>query len=84
MITSILDGSIEKSVFDIDPIFGLSIPITVNNVETKVLNPRQSWENKNLYDDSAMELAQLFIDNFKTYGEEVLYLENSGPTTINV
>ena len=84
MITSILDGSIEKSVFDIDPIFGLSIPMTVNNVETKVLNPRQSWENKNLYDDSAMELAQLFIDNFKTYGEEVLYLENSGPTPINL
>jgi phosphoenolpyruvate carboxykinase (ATP) len=84
MITSILDGSIEHSEFDIDPVFGLSIPLTLKGVETKILNPRELWEDKNLYDESAIKLAELFIDNFKTYGAEVRYLENAGPNPVNV
>ena len=84
MITSILDGSIEHSEFDIDPVFGLSIPLTLNGVETKVLNPREAWEDKNLYDENAIKLAELFIDNFKIYGADVRYLENAGPNPVNV
>ncbi len=84
MIASILDGSIEHSEFDTDPVFGLSIPLTLNGVETKVLNPRESWEDKNLYDENAIKLAELFIDNFKTYGVDVRYLENAGPNPVNV
>jgi len=37
-----------------------------------------------LYDDNAIKLAELFIDNFKTYGADVKYLENAGPNPVNV
>tara|TARA_B110000196_G_scaffold127505_1_gene110601 strand:- start:1822 stop:3435 length:1614 start_codon:yes stop_codon:yes gene_type:complete len=84
MIAAILDGSIENSEFDIDPVFGLSIPLSLNGVESTVLNPRESWEDKNLYDDNAIKLAELFIDNFKIYGADVKYLENAGPNPVNV
>ena len=84
MIAAILDGSIENSEFDIDPVFGLSIPLSLNGVESTVLNPRESWEDKYLYDDNAIKLAELFIDNFKTYGADVKYLENAGPNPVNV
>jgi phosphoenolpyruvate carboxykinase (ATP) len=84
MIAAILNGSIEQSEFDTDPVFGLSIPLSLNGVESNVLNPRESWDDKNLYDNNAIKLAELFIDNFKTYGADVQYLENAGPNPVNV
>jgi len=66
-INSILDGSINNSQFEILPIFNLSIPTTLNNVDTNVLNPRNSWENKDAYDATASKLALMYIENFKKY-----------------
>ena len=79
MITAILDGSIENSEFQIDPVFGLAIPTTLQGVETKVLNPREAWDNKAEYDNQAKELAKLFRDNFESYGSEVENLKHVGP-----
>ena len=79
MITSILDGSIENSEFEQDSVFGLCIPKTLEGVESEILNPRQSWDDKTEYDNESLKLAQYFIDNFKKYGSEVKYLESAGP-----
>ena len=84
MISAILDGTIEYSEFETDPLFGLSIPTTLQGVDITVLNPRESWQDKELYDKNAIKLAQLFIDNFKTYGDDVLYLESAGPKPVYV
>ena len=40
--------------------------------------------DKEKYDHDALKLADLFIENFKKYGDKVNYLENAGPLTINV
>ena len=56
-INGILDGSIEDSDFETLPIFNLSIPKTLNGVETKVLNPRNTKK----------KLASMYIKNFKKY-----------------
>jgi len=66
-INSILDGSINECEFETLPIFNLAIPKTLNNVDTNVLNPRNSWENKEQYDEVAMKLANMYIENFKKY-----------------
>ena len=66
-INGILDGSIEHSEFDTLPTFNLSIPKTLDGVDTEVLNPRNTWENKAQYDEAAKELAGMYIDNFKKY-----------------
>ena len=79
MISSILDGSIENTKFKSDPIFGLNIPLSLDNVDDKILNPRDSWVDKNQYDETAKYLANLFIENFKLYGEKVSYLVKAGP-----
>jgi len=79
MITSILDNSINESEYVKENYFGLMIPTSLKNVEDSILNPVNSWTNKDFYDEQARELAGKFRDNFKLYGKEVDYLINSGP-----
>ena len=79
MITSILNNSIDKSEFEKENYFGLMIPKTLENVEGNILNPINSWADKNAYDKEAKSLANKFRENFKLYGNKVNYLINSGP-----
>jgi phosphoenolpyruvate carboxykinase (ATP) len=57
-INGILDGSIEKSEFDTLPLFNLSIPKTLDGVDTEVLNPRNTWEDKDAYDAMAKKTCR--------------------------
>ena len=84
IITAILNGSIEDSKFEKDVVFGLNIPISLNGVESSILNPRDSWDDTSEYDDNALKLAQYFIDNFNKYGQEVEYLQVAGPSLAKV
>jgi len=81
IINAILDGSIDNAEFEILTPFNLKIPKIVNNVNPEILNPRNTWQNKEEYDKKANELALKFINNFKNYtdnndGKE---LEKVGP-----
>ena len=79
IITSILDGSIEKSVFYKEEFFGLDIPKTLNNVDSNILNPSNSWPSNEMYSSVAKKLAKMFKENFNQYGAEVEHLKEFGP-----
>ena len=79
MISSILDGNIEKAKYNRDSIFNLNIPINIDGIPNDILNPRNSWQDKSLYDAKAIELANAFKENFNNYGDSVLYLKEFGP-----
>jgi len=66
-INGILNGSIKNSEFETLPLFNLSIPKTLEGVDTEVLNPRNTWSDKASYDKAANKLANMFINNFKKY-----------------
>jgi phosphoenolpyruvate carboxykinase (ATP) len=67
-IDGILNGSIKNAEFDTLPIFNLRIPKTLDGVEdNKVLNPRETWKNKEEYDAMLMKLAAMFQKNFHRY-----------------
>jgi phosphoenolpyruvate carboxykinase (ATP) len=66
-INAILDGTINDEKFEIFPVFGLQIPTKLEGVDTKLLNPRNTWEDKKRYDKEREKLAQMFIDNFQKY-----------------
>jgi phosphoenolpyruvate carboxykinase (ATP) len=83
MITAILNGSIEQSEFEAERVFGLSYPKSLSGVDTGVLSSRIAWENIDGYDRQAAELAELFVENFNTYGESVSYLLHAGPVKQN-
>ncbi|HEV7231614.1 MAG TPA: phosphoenolpyruvate carboxykinase (ATP) [Bacteroidia bacterium] len=67
MITAALNGSLEKSKFDTLPVFGLSMPLSCPDVPAEILNPRNTWKNKDAYDQKANQLAASFVKNFEQY-----------------
>lgn len=66
-INGILDGSINESEFENLSVFNLKIPKTLKGVETEVLNPRNTWKDKESYDETKRKLASMYIKNFKKY-----------------
>ena len=70
-INAILDGTINSAKFENFPIFNLQIPIELEGVDGVLLNPRNTWTNKERYDEERNKLAQMFIENFQKYlGED--------------
>jgi phosphoenolpyruvate carboxykinase (ATP) len=66
-INAILDGSINNSEFETLPYFNLAMPKTLQGVDTAVLNPRNTWDDKAAYDEAAKNLATMYVENFKKY-----------------
>jgi phosphoenolpyruvate carboxykinase (ATP) len=50
-----------------DPIFGVNVPVSCPEVPPTVLQPRNTWEDKDAYDRQAKDLARRFNDNFRKY-----------------
>ncbi|WP_449126064.1 phosphoenolpyruvate carboxykinase (ATP) [Staphylococcus chromogenes] len=78
MVNDAISGKLKNSEFEEDHIFGLSIPKTVENVPTTILQPINAWTNKEAYDKQARDLVARFKDNFKKFGPETEHLEKSG------
>ncbi len=67
-IDDILNGSINDAEFETLDIFNLSIPKTLHGVkDNKILNPRNTWEDKEAYDETLLTLAGMFQENFLRY-----------------
>ena len=78
-----LNNTLDNTKFEIEGEFGLAYPKSLRGVATEELNPRSAWENTDEYDQQAVKLAELFVENFKTYGAAVSYLEPAGPLNQN-
>ncbi|MDD2790690.1 MAG: phosphoenolpyruvate carboxykinase (ATP) [Sulfurimonas sp.] len=66
-INSILDGSINNCEFNTTKTFRLQVPKSLGEISPSVLNPRDAWEDKDLFDKTRDKLAAMFIENFKKY-----------------
>ncbi len=71
MITAALEGKLDNVAYEDHPVFGVAIPKECPGVPSEVLNPRNTWTDKNAYDEKAKYLAGLFIKNFEKYAEGV-------------
>ena len=69
MITAAITGELEKGKFETLPVFGLHFPSACPNVPVEILNPRNTWKDKNAYDTKANSLAVAFVKNFAQYAE---------------
>lgn len=64
---SILDGSAAMADFTKDEIFGFEVPTSLPDVDHHLLNPRNAWEDKDKYDETAKKLAGMFVKNFEQF-----------------
>ena len=67
LLTAALSGALEKAEFRKDKNFGFEVPVEVADVDDKLLNPRQTWQDQDAYDRQAQKLVGMFSDNFAQY-----------------
>ncbi|AQW82970.1 phosphoenolpyruvate carboxykinase (ATP) [Campylobacter pinnipediorum] len=80
-INAILDGSIKSCEFENFEKFNLAIPKQLDGVDTVLLNPINTWANKDEYIASRDKLATMFEQNFKRYEDvkEGIEFAKAGP-----
>ncbi|MEZ5708623.1 MAG: phosphoenolpyruvate carboxykinase [Blastomonas sp.] len=71
LLNAALDGSLNQAEFRIDPNFGFEVPVSVDGVDSAILDPRSTWADPVEYDATAQKLVQLFIDNFTEFESHV-------------
>ena len=57
----------QRAVPASDPVFNLDMPTQCPGVPDEVLDPRSTWPDAAAYDEQATKLAQMFVENFKTF-----------------
>ncbi len=67
MVRAALNGTLASAKTEEDPVFGLHVPVSCPDVPEEVLNPRNTWQDKEAYDAKAKELAGRFKQNFKQF-----------------
>ncbi|NMA96574.1 MAG: phosphoenolpyruvate carboxykinase (ATP), partial [Phyllobacteriaceae bacterium] len=70
LLTAALDGALDTVEMRVDPLFGFEVPLNVQGVDAKLLDPRQTWADGESYDAQAAKLVELFRKNFEKFGPE--------------
>ena len=80
LLNAALSGNLSSVEMKKDENFGFEVPLSVNGVDTKILNPRDTWADPEAYDVQAKKLVSMFIENFKKFENDVEdKVRESGP-----
>jgi len=81
IIDAILNGAIASAPTKKIPYFDLEVPTELAGVDTKILDPRDTYADASEWDAKAKDLAGRFIKNFKKYesSEAGRSLVDAGP-----
>jgi len=71
LLTSALTGVLNGAVFRRDAHFGFEVPVAVEGVSTKILDPRSTWLDGKAYDAQARKLVDMFVANFTKFESHV-------------
>ena len=81
IIDAILNHSIDEAPTKQIPYFNFTVPTKLEGVDTKILDPRDTYACAEEWNKKAEDLAARFIKNFKKYegNEAGKTLEGAGP-----
>lgn len=79
MVTAALSGGLDSVQYRHDPLFNLDIPSEVGGVPPEILDPRNTWDDKESYDHAAAKLAQMFVSNFAKFKDVPQGIVAAGP-----
>lgn len=81
IIDAILDGSIESAPTKTIPIFNLEVPTALHDCDANILDPRDTYQDREQWQRKAESLAELFVENFQQFtdNEEGKSLVAAGP-----
>ena len=67
LLNHALEGRLLDVEYRTDPLFGFQVPKRCEGVPEKVLDPAQTWDDREAYKQKYLQLAALFIENFKKF-----------------
>lgn len=70
MITAAMKGELDNVEYVPHDVFGVLKPQSCPGVPSELLNPRETWADKEAYDKKALELGALFNKNFEKYADQ--------------
>ncbi|MGB5989225.1 MAG: phosphoenolpyruvate carboxykinase (ATP) [Marinifilaceae bacterium] len=71
MVNAALTGELNNVEYKYNELFHVNVPQSCPNVPSEMLNPEDTWTNKNDYNETAHKLASQFITNYdKNYGKQ--------------
>ena len=79
MVTAALTGALNIVKYNHNDLFNLDIPSEVDGVPDEILDPRNTWTDKDSYDLSAKKLAQMFSENFTKFKDASPEIKEAGP-----
>ena len=69
LLDAALSGALDGVEFRADPVFGFEVPKECAGVPSQILDPADTWQNRDAYDRKYASLAARFIENFKLMSE---------------
>ena len=69
LLNAALDGKLDNVKYRKDKLFGFEVPLSCPDVPEDVLEPSNSWGNKDEYWQKYDALGARFIENFKLYAK---------------
>lgn len=80
IVKAAVNGDLEKVPYRRHEIFNVDIPLSCPGVPDVILDPANTWSDKQKYLESAKRLAYLFIKNFEKFDNMPTELIKAGPT----
>jgi phosphoenolpyruvate carboxykinase (ATP) len=71
LITAALEGKLANVEYGETPFFKLRYPKSCPGVPSEIMEPRNTWADKNAFDAQASKLAAGFVKNFEQYASGV-------------
>jgi phosphoenolpyruvate carboxykinase (ATP) len=71
LLNAALAGKLKSQAMRTDPHFGFQVPLELPGVDSAILNPRETWEDKTAYDAQARALVDMFRRNFEKFERHV-------------
>ena len=67
MIHAVLDNAVDQGGYEDFPVFNFKVPKQIPGVDSTILQPENTWDDKVKYEAARISLANLFQNNFKKF-----------------
>lgn len=71
LVRAALSGELNAQEMRTDAVFGFEVPTALAGVDSKILNPRETWADSAAYDAQANALIEMFNANFGQFESHV-------------
>ena len=67
LVDAAVSGELANAAMRTDPNFGFEVPLSVEGLPKRLLDPRANWSDANAYDSAATSLARMFVANMQRF-----------------